>query len=85
MKTIKVRGQFYAIFRAQKNGDRGTRTPDLYVANVSRYQLCYIPEIAPHTRRSFVLVGTNGLEPSTFCMSSKRSDQLSYAPEVFIL
>lgn len=27
------------------------------------------------------LVGTNGLEPSTSCMSSKRSDQLSYAPE----
>ena len=27
-----------------------------------------------------VLVGTNGLEPSTSCMSSKRSNQLSYAP-----
>ena len=25
-------------------GDKGIRTPDLYVANVSRYQLCYIPE-----------------------------------------
>ena len=49
----------------------GIRTPDLYVANVSRYQLCYIP----------VMVGTNGLEPSTSCMSSKRSNQLSYAPE----
>ena len=29
----------------------------------------------------FLMVGTNGLEPSTFCMSSRRSDQLSYAPE----
>ena len=26
-------------------GDKGIRTPDLYVANVSRYQLCYIPEV----------------------------------------
>ena len=25
-------------------GDKGIRTPDLYVANVSRYQLCYIPK-----------------------------------------
>ena len=25
------------------NGDRGTRTPDLYVANVSLSQLSYIP------------------------------------------
>ena len=24
-------------------GDKGIRTPDLYVANVSRYQLCYAP------------------------------------------
>lgn len=32
--------------------------------------------------RSF-LVGTNGLEPSTSCMSSKRSNQLSYAPTIF--
>ena len=27
-----------------RGGDKGTRTPDLYVANVSRYQLCYIPK-----------------------------------------
>ena len=26
-------------------GDNETRTRDLYVANVSRYQLCYIPEV----------------------------------------
>ena len=49
----------------------GIRTPDLYVANVSRYQLCYSPNIK-------LVVGTNGLEPSTSCMSSKRSNQLSY-------
>ena len=53
-------------------GDMGIRTPDLYVANVSRYQLCYIP---------VRLVGTTGLEPVTSCMSSKHSNQLSYAPE----
>ena len=27
-----------------------------------------------------VLVGTGGLEPPTSCMSSRRSNQLSYAP-----
>ena len=55
-------------------GDKGIRTPDLYVANVSRYQLCYIP----------VLVGTAELESATSCMSSKRSNQLSYAPVKYI-
>ena len=54
-----------------RGGDKGIRTPDLYVANVSRYQLCYIPEI---------MVGTAELESATSCMSSKRSNQLSYAP-----
>ena len=33
---------------------------------------------------SFFVVGTNGLEPSTSCMSSKRSNQLSYAPKRFL-
>ncbi len=28
----------------------------------------------------WVLVGTGGLEPPTSCMSSRRSNQLSYAP-----
>ncbi len=30
--------------------------------------------------RGFFLVGTVGLEPMTSCMSSMRSNQLSYAP-----
>ncbi len=61
----------------------GIRTPDLYVANVSRYQLCYIPVWAltqKEMRQRVVLVGTAELESATFCMSSKRSNQLSYAP-----
>lgn len=29
------------------------------------------------------MVGTVGLEPMTSCMSSMRSNQLSYAPELF--
>ena len=32
--------------------------------------------------RLFILVETAGLEPATSCMSSKRSNQLSYASEV---
>ena len=28
----------------------------------------------------FVLVGANGLEPSTSCVCSRRSNQLSYVP-----
>lgn len=27
------------------NGDKGSRTPGLYIANVSLYQLSYIPEV----------------------------------------
>ncbi len=27
------------------------------------------------------MVGARGVEPLTFCVSSKRSNQLSYAPE----
>ena len=56
-----------------RGGDKGIRTPDLYVANVSRYQLCYIP-----------VVGTAELESATSCMSSKRSNQLSYAPVFYL-
>ena len=35
--------QTASLPRAHFGGDKGIRTPDLYVANVSRYQLCYIP------------------------------------------
>ena len=31
------------------------------------------------------MVGTGGLEPPTSCMSSKHSNQLSYAPPLTIL
>lgn len=38
--TKKGEGKSLPLLRG---GDMGIRTPDLYVANVSRYQLCYIP------------------------------------------
>ena len=42
LKNVKVRTESGSYFN-YIGGDKGIRTPDLYVANVSRYQLCYIP------------------------------------------
>ena len=33
--------------------------------------------------KNFRMVGTRGLEPRTSSLSEKRSNQLSYAPEIF--
>ena len=41
-------------------GDKGIRTPDLYVANVSRYQLCYIPAFQ-------ILLSSRNIKYSTPC------------------
>ncbi len=35
----------------------------------------------PPWRDDLYMVGARGVEPLTFCVSSKRSNQLSYAPE----
>ena len=48
-RTIRLLHSFIPTKKGTANavpfgGDKGIRTPDLYVANVSRYQLCYIPE-----------------------------------------
>ena len=48
-RTIRLLHSFISTKKGTANavpfgGDKGIRTPDLYVANVSRYQLCYIPE-----------------------------------------
>ena len=44
------------------------------------YQVCDLDKKKPHpVRMRFFLVETTGLEPVTPCMSSKYSNQLSYA------
>ncbi len=67
-------------------GDKGIRTPDLYVANVSRYQLCYIPVlicfdiVTDFSDYCFAvngvaggMVGNIGFEPMTFSTSRRHS------------
>ena len=85
IKPATPRTKTYSVFVCSNfndsGGDKGVRTPDLYVANVSRYQLCYIPVCAlTCARQRGFVVGTAELESATSCMSSKRSNQLSYAP-----
>ena len=41
------------------------------------------PTAARFVATSSIMVGTAGLEPATFSMSRKRSNQLSYAPKTF--
>lgn len=55
--------------------------PATYTLRTYRAANCAISPYILQDVNPAILVGTNGLEPSTSCMSSKRSDQLSYAPE----
>ena len=53
--------------------------PQTYTLRTYRATNCAISPFDPNFG-SVVMVGTTGLEPVTSCMSSKRSNQLSYAP-----
>lgn len=70
-----------------------SRTPDILLAKQTLYQLSYVPSKHPSilaaslpwdsekARRSWLFqVGPDGLEPSTFALSERRSNQLSYEP-----
>ena len=54
--------------------------PATYTLRTYRAANCAISPYILQDVNPAILVGTNGLEPSTSCMSSKRSNQLSYAP-----
>ena len=54
-------------------GGSRIRTGDMLLAKQPLYQLSYTP--------TEVLVGVDGVEPSTSSLSGTRSNQLSYTPE----
>jgi hypothetical protein len=57
-------------------GDRRDRTDDLKLAKLPLSQLSYVPQTLDQ------LVGLGGLEPPTSRLSSARSNQLSYKPDL---
>ena len=62
---------FYLLFKDLfLGGAKRVRTADLLLAKQALSQLSYSP----------LLVGLNGLEPSTSRLSGVRSNQLSYRP-----
>ena len=66
--------------RAKRGGARRDRTDDLMLAKHALSQLSYGPD-----RDVDELVGLGGLEPPTSRLSSARSNQLSYKPELLML
>lgn len=66
------------ISRMRKIGPFNCRRIRLTLLRIERYLRTKKERI--HCLRSFMLVGTVGIEPMTSCMSSMRSNQLSYAP-----
>ena len=59
--------------RANRDGDEGTRTPDLLRAREALSHLSYIPY-------TLIKVGLTRLELVTFPLSEERSNRLSYRP-----
>ena len=67
-------------------GARRDRTDDLKLAKLPLSQLSYGPGQAPSSDKAGkprpIMVGLGGLEPPTSRLSSARSNQLSYKPEI---
>ena len=61
----------YTIFKDLPGGDERNRTADPLLARQVLSQLSYTP---------MILVGLDGLEPSTSRLSGVRSNHLSYRP-----
>ena len=60
------------------NGDNEIRTRDLLLARQALSQLSYTP--IKSSDYFLIIMGLNGLEPSTSRLSGVRSNQLSYKP-----
>ena len=63
-------------------GAKGIRTPDLYNANVARYQLCYSPLFGNFSDHILHLVGFRCFRGRE-CTSGSSSYQLCYSPEEY--
>ena len=64
------------LFSSADNGDGEIRTLDPLLARQVLSQLSYAPMVS----NIKLLMGLNGLEPSTSRLSGVRSNQLSYKP-----